>query len=550
MPTLRIRVYTSAILIILGVLGVLGTVCAYSSYIPAGETSYQWLWSGRMAIMFSICALFSIILSSWSIVLFHRVLSWGVVLMAGILAVWGILQIYGFIPSNHPLYSVTGSFYNPGPYSGYLALAFPICLYEWLSLRVYERCECWRRIAGCLFLGVLLLSICILPAGLSRSAWLAVSFSTIFVCGMHYKWITYLKKEWQLHYKRLIGIIVLLLIIILFGGGCLYSLKPDSARGRLFMWKISSLAIMEKPFRGHGAGSFTRVYGQTQERYFALGNYSKTEERVAGSPRYAFNEYLRIAVEFGIPILLIILVGIGYCLYIGIKRSRIGVCGGVLSLLIFSFSSYPMEYPCFLFLLLFLLIACLTGNSRIPLLIFILLVGVVGIKIVKTNLYEVCCDWSQCRMLCDVHAYSEANAEYKRLYPFLQDRSHFLFEYGRYLHKQKEYCASIAILKEAAEISCDPMILNIIGKNYHLLEEYEEAEKWFIRSTYRLPGRIYPYYLLAQLYAEPAFYQPEKLNYMANIVLTKEPKIHSVAIEEMRMEIRKLLKNNNSATTK
>ena len=174
----------------------------------------------------------------------------------------------------------------------------------------------------------------------------------------------------------------------------------------------------------------------------------------------------------------------------------------------------------------------------------------VGIKIVKTNLYEVCCDWSQCRMLCDAHAYSEANAEYKRLYPFLKDRSHFLFEYGRYLHKQKEYCASIAILKEAAEISCDPMILNIIGKNYHLLEEYEEAEKWFIRSTYRLPGRIYPYYLLAQLYAEPAFYQPEKLNYMANIVLTKEPKIHSVAIEEMRMEIRKLLKNNNSATTK
>ena len=35
-------------------------------------------------------------------------------------AVWGLFQVYGYEPSKHSLYALTGSFYNPGPYSGFL----------------------------------------------------------------------------------------------------------------------------------------------------------------------------------------------------------------------------------------------------------------------------------------------------------------------------------------------------------------------------------------------------------------------------------------------
>lgn len=85
------------------------------------------------------------------------------------------------------------------------------------------------------------------------------------------------------------------------------------------------------------------------------------------------------------------------------------------------------------------------------------------------------------------------------------------------------------------------MILNIIGKNYQAIGKYEKAEEYFIRSTHRLPGRIYPYYLLAKLYAEPEYRHPEKLKQAVQIVLTKEPKVQSTAIREMREEV-KLLK--------
>ena len=41
-------------------------------------------------------------------------------------AIWGLGQLYGFVLSRHALFAMTGSFYNPGPYSGFLAMIFPI----------------------------------------------------------------------------------------------------------------------------------------------------------------------------------------------------------------------------------------------------------------------------------------------------------------------------------------------------------------------------------------------------------------------------------------
>ena len=90
--------------------------------------------------------------------------------------------------------------------------------------------------------------------------------------------------------------------------------------------------------------------------------------------------------------------------------------------------------------------------------------------------------------------------------------------------------------------TCDPMVLNIIGKNYQATGEYEEAEESLILSTHRLPGRIYPYYLLANLYADPFFYRCDKLERMVQTVLEKEPKVQSTAIKQMRRKARELLK--------
>lgn len=528
---------------LLGVAAILSVVTfATSGDIPVGEMAYQRLWLGRMAFVFVVCSLPSLCLNGKQRLSFSSIVTWVLIVLGGIEGVWGLRQIYGLAVSNHSLYALTGSFYNPGPYSGYLSMIFPLCLHEWLNLK--ERAERTWAEQGKYYvaLGVMLLILCVLPAGMSRSAWIAAAISGTWVYGMHTSWGSKLKEFGRKYKKRVVLACIVGGSIVVMIGYALFQLKATSANGRLFMWKVSTLAIAESPVIGHGTGNFVSAYGRAQEDYFANGEYSETEELVAGSPEYAFNEYLQVAVEYGIPFLLVVSLVIGFCLWKGSSEGRIGLCGSVISVLVFAFSSYPMQIPGFAVTFYFLLAACVIGRSRIILLFFMSMMVLLGAYYWKTNQYDVCKSWHRGKMLYNIGAYQSAKEDYEKLYPELTNRGAFLFEYGYSLHKLKEYDNSTRILEEAMTHSNDPMILNIIGKNYQASGDYEKAEEYLIRSTHRLPGRIYPYYLLAKLYAEPKYRQPEKLKYAAEIVLTKEPKVQSTAVREMREEVKKLLK--------
>ena len=526
-----------------GVAAILSVVVfATSNDIPVGEMAYQKLWLGRMLFVFVVCCLLSFCLNRKNHLSFPTIVTWVLIILGGMEAVWGLRQIYGLAASNHSLYALTGSFYNPGPYSGYLAMIFPLCLYEWLNLKEKTGRTWAEQGKYYIALGVMLLILCVLPAGMSRSAWIAAAISGTWVYGMHASWGSKLKEFGRKYKKRLVLACIAGSVIIIVAGYALFQLKATSANGRLFMWKISSKAIAESPVIGHGTGNFVSAYGRAQEDYFANGEYSETEELVAGSPEYAFNEYLQVAMEYGIPFLLVVSLVIVFCLWKGSSEGRIGLCGGVISFLVFAFSSYPMQIPGFAVTFYFLLAACVIGRSKIILLFFMSMMVLLGTYYWKNNQYDACKDWHRGKMLYNIGAYRSAKEDYGKLYPELANRGAFLFEYGYSLHKLKEYDNSTRILEEAMAHSNDPMILNIIGKNYQALGDYEKAEEYLIRSTHRLPGRIYPYYLLAKLYAEPQYLQPEKLKYAAEIVLTKEPKVQSTAVREMREEVKKLLK--------
>ena len=528
---------------LLGVAAILSVVTfATSGDIPVGEMAYQRLWLGRMAFVFVVCSLPSLCLNGKQRLSFSSIVTWVLIVLGGIEVVWGLRQIYGLAVSNHSLYALTGSFYNPGPYSGYLSMIFPLCLHEWLNLK--ERTERTWAEQGKYYvaLGVMLLILCVLPAGMSRSAWIAAAISGTWVYGMHASWGSKLKEFGRKYEKRVVLACIVGGSILVMIGYALFQLKATSANGRLFMWKVSTLAIAESPVIGHGTGNFVSAYGRAQEDYFANGEYSEIEELVAGSPEYAFNEYLQVAVEYGIPFLLVVSLVIGFCLWKGSSEGRIGLCGSVISVLVFAFSSYPMQIPGFAVTFYFLLAACVIGRSKIILLFFMSMMVLLGAYYWKNNQYDACKSWHRGKMLYNIGAYRSAKEDYEKLYPELANRGALLFEYGYSLHKLKEYDNSTRILEEAMTHSNDPMILNIIGKNYQASGDYEKAEEYLIRSTHRLPGRIYPYYLLAKLYAEPKYLQPEKLKYAAEIVLTKEPKVQSTAVREMREEVKKLLK--------
>ena len=426
-----------------------------------------------------------------------RIITWLLIAFGVKEAVLGLLQVYGYEPSNHSLYALTGSFYNPGPYSGFLAMCLPLALHEWL-----EGKRIWKHLA----LVAWVLMLVVLPSGMSRTAWLAAIVASCYVWVMYYRDRLY-------RFRKVFWAGGLLLVLLSIGA---YHWKKDSADGRLLMWKVAGQAVMEHPWQGVGWECVAGAYGDAQERYFASGAATEQEEHVAGAPEYVFNEYLQVAMAWGVPALCGILLVVTVLFSWG-HRSRVyGVCGALLSLAVFSFSSYPFQFMEFIVAFVGLLVACL---------------------LVLRNVYLQVLAWAIGIGVC-LYLY-----DYREEHPML--KAHPMFERAHALHKAGEWEASTEMLKETMRISSDAMVLNIIGKNCQAMGQYQEAEHWFIRSTHRLPNRIYPYYLLAKLYAEcPDVFAKEKLEWAVRMVLEKDAKVESTAIRQMREEVRVMLDEN------
>lgn len=531
---LRQSGFWATALLTIGTTVALSLVLGTDNTLPSGSPLAQWLWFDRTAPIAGGCILLSALVTLGMKVKtcsFSVAVSRAFMILGAVEAVWGLCQLYGWAMPGHAQYVTTGSFFNPGPYAGYLALTLPICFHSWLTGSSFN-----KHLSGL----ALVLILCILPATMSRSAWVAAAVSCLWVYGCLKGWKMQFVRQWHTHRRRTGLVIAGGIAGLLIAGSLLFMLKPDSARGRLFMWKISGRALAEKPWTGQGIGQFSAAYGKAQEQYFAQRTYAAWEERVAGSPEYAFNEYLQAAVETGIPatILMLALVGAGW--YKGVREKRYGICGSILSLMVFGISSYPMQFPAFILSLIFLWGACMGMNNLRSRCMLALAVGICGGMRFSTDhtQAEACRKWMNARVLYRAEAYEAAAESYAALYPLLKSEGAFLFEYGHTLHKLKQHAASNRYLQEAMLHSSDPMILNIIGKNHWEMKDYPTAELWLLRAVNRLPGRIYPYYLLAKLYAEPDFHQPEKQARMKRIVLTKTPKVHSTAIEQMRRELK------------
>lgn len=526
------RMFVIGILTGLAVVLPLAMVLVTSAGLPSGETVSQWVWLDSAAIGSACCVAAALLLAGRrALPSFAAAVYAALLLTGGIEALWGLGQLYGFTASGHALYRLTGSFFNPGPYSGYLAVVLPVALHVYL--RGSGRPVRWAAAATGL------LTLCVLPAGMSRSAWLAAGVACLWVYGCHARWDRCLAMWWSRRRRWLVAGCVAGLCLLLFAGGLLYTLKPDSARGRLFLWRMSVRAAMEQPWTGHGRGNFAAAYGKAQEDYFATAHYEPWEERVAGSPEYAFNEYLQVAVEHGWLALGGCLVLLAGCLYAGTRRGEYGICGGLLALSVFAFSSYPLQIPAFCVTGTVLAAAALLAGKRWEWLCLAVAAGMWGAACLRGDRLaeQACREWTHAQALYRMGAYEAAEEDYRRLYPALREKGRFLFEYGHGLHRQGKYAAADTLLQEAAAKSCDPMILNVLGKNAWAQGDYDGAERWLWQSVHRLPGRIYPYYLLARLYADTACCRPELFEQMKHIVLTKEPKVMSTAIREMRKEL-------------
>ena len=362
----------------------------------------------------------------------------------------GLLQIIGVRASSHSNFIMTGSFDNPGPYGGFIAIMLAILgAYVLLNRNVdkwYEKALVVLSMISCA------LCIIVLPASMSRAAWLALGVAAL-VLGLKELNLA----DWIRKHKRWAIIASILVLMVITG---VFFIKKDSAIGRLHIWNIELRAIADKPLTGYGKGSVLGVYGETQAEYFAEKDRSEIIKKVAGCPEYAFNEYLKIGIEYGIPIMLAVIVMLIVLINLLLKV-RSPFAYGLIAFCVFAFFSYPLS--------------------------------VVKIK------SEAEKQWESVRYLSGMELYADAADEYAPLYEDLKDNYRYLYDYGYALFKCGRYTESNKILKEGSKISSDPMFYNIMGRNNEALGFFREAESNYWHSHHMVPCRIYPLSLLMNL---------------------------------------------------
>lgn len=475
--------------------------------------------------------------------------------------IYGFGQLYGWFASGHSLYRLTGSFFNPGPYSGFLVMVLPVVLFYCLSVYPGRQKSVgeWRyKLESGFVWGILLLILSILPAGMSRSSWLAAVAGCGVVTAFYYRIRKQLKELGRKLGKKAwwvagIGVVCLLL---LFSG--LYLMKKDSADGRRLMWKIAGRAIAENPWGGCGLGYFGGAFGKAQAAYFATEEATEQEEWVAGSPEYGFNEYLQLGVELGIvgSILFLLAVGLAVRQLLYSSRPEKGaVLGGLTAFSVFACFSYPLSViPLVIVFVLFMALAGTLDDRKLPAEERKRTVGawfVMGASLLmagitwrltehKEEWKQAYIRWGEEQRYFSMDIFEETVDHYRDLYPFLKDQPKFLFEYGQCLSKTGQYEEGIRILTEGTRLSADPMFYNIMGKDAEALKNFGQAEACFKQASYMVPHRLYPLYLLAKMYFESG--QPEKGRDMARQVIQKAPKVMSDAVKEMKAELEERLK--------
>ena len=225
-------------------------------------------WTGLIAV-YVLCRNFSVN----AICLLPRCMAFAGVVQA----VLGLFQWSGLLSAGSNHFVVSGSFSNPGPYGGCLAIAALCAFSEWRRSRFSLRKRAvWAPVSLLFIFPALLLAD-------SRAAWLAV---LVFI---YFSFVS--KKSQKI---KIAAAIVLLVVAVL-----LYGYRKDSADVRLLVWRAASGMIMDNPWVGYGSGSFFALYMPCQAEYLDNRGIS-SDALLADNNLMAFNDWLRLLCEQGV----------------------------------------------------------------------------------------------------------------------------------------------------------------------------------------------------------------------------------------------------------
>ena len=460
---------------------------------------------------------------------------WGIYTVCFLQACYGLFQLAGWFPSNHSNFAVTGSFDNPAGFVAVLSLGFPIGLF---LLAKAKKIEWYLTVAG-----LIVIAVAVFLSG-SRTGMLAIFIS----CGVFFLLRINITDKLR-HLKYYKSLLVLFPGLFICGALILYYQKKDSADGRLLVWKVSAEMIKDKPVLGYGFGAFQAKYMDYQAEYFK-NNPDSEFELLADNVKHPFNEFIKVAVEFGVAGLAVILSVILLVTWKMLKsknENRALALSGLASFFMLTCFSYPLQYVAPWLLLVFYFSALLPSkeirisNSRISLItrVGIVVTCVFALSHVSSQV-DAEMKWKTIAMSSLKGNTEKMLPEYRKLYlSGLKRNPFFLYNYGAELNVSGKFDESIAILNECKKRFNDYDLQMLMADNYYKKGETEKAIQACQHASNMIPCRFLPIYQLFEIY-KGAGEKKMAVQYAGKII-NKKVKVPSATISFIQREASEFL---------
>lgn len=405
-------------------------------------------------------------------------------LLSLIVIVVGITQLFGIVPSLNRRFLFTGTFYSITQYAMLLSFVFPICLLYGIRSKGKNKF---------IFLTITVILFIMAVISKSRSAIIAevLAFMIIVFCEC-----SNVRTNLLLLTKRWFPCILILSFAFIY---IMYRFKADSANGRVLMWLISFDMFLDKPLFGFGLKGFESDYMLYQANYF-IANPDSPFAQLADNTYHPYNEFIRIAVCFGVFGILILL----SLIYVIISRAiankgrwRPYLLASLATLFVWCMFSFPLDVSFIWALSISWFLILPDGvelkrrviKTRIIISsLFLVLLGVC----VYNSIYVM--QWKKTERL-SLRGQTEAMLpEYDRLYSKLKRNGPFLYNYGAELHYIKKYRESQDILLECERLQNGYNVQMIMADNYRHTNMTKKAVECYDLASNMAPCRYLPLY--------------------------------------------------------
>jgi len=473
-------------------------------------------------------------------------------------AIYGLMQYCGldlFHPGGYSSYEskVVGTFGSANSMGCFLAVLTPILFY----LFGIQKTKTLKILCG---LGIVPILFGIVLT-LSRGAWTALIGGLIFL--VYPSSAKFVKKRVSGRSAKIGIVIAVILAILLFIVG-IFFLNPDSALGRIFIWKVSLPMIADYPVLGIGYGNYGYQYLNYQMRFFddpvnAIPNHRDK----ACAIKDAHSEFVNVTAETGlIGLLLFVLLIFLYFRYLHARQIRADktdmniqirvLTASFLIIVIHStvdsvLHTLPVSI---LFYFCLSMMSMLSGkDEKKPLNWTIIRPGKIlktmGIMLLFINLFILAkigtgfVHWKKGQNAVYRYEWQSGIREYEKALKILPENDELKFHLGAAYAYIGQTRLAIALLEESLTGFNDKNIYIALSKAYLDSGDYTKSEECLKTVTYMFPQVLSPHLLLAQLYYRAGFIS--KAVSELQFIIEAEPKIMSEEVITVKQDAQRML---------